>query len=480
MIFLTILLPLILGSLSCGIIYFYFRTHDTTNQHGILSLLLGYGYIIGIFTTTLIMRMWDAIGLRLEFLPLSSVLFVLCGLAIACLPTTIWKNKYFFNIKLSNHSYVVIILLLTLIGIRLVLLSIEIWLRPLYPWDAWFAWGQKTAVWFELRQLVTFATPTEWPGSATAPIFTAPAYSYPPTIPLIQVWTLLALNQWDDALMNISWLMCVIALGLGIYGQLRQWGIQTTRALLWVYLLLSLPLLNVHVALAGYADLWLATGYGFTLMAWLLWIRHRQAYQIWLGIFTAIFTINTKSEGLIWIVTLIPVLLIAIGYHVTLILKLISGILVIVGSIYLLTPLEFQFLGLGKLIINANLLQIPGLPPLILARQEIVLTLIKHLFIMGNWHILWFIVIGTLIPGMWYLAHNSALIAAYLTVGANIAFLGLMFGFTEFGRWAEDATIINRLLLHAVPGMVFISAIVTNEFLNRPPTQVHIPHFRII
>lgn len=461
---LTVVLPTILGLTWLGILNFYFRATSFTyftSKDGVCALLLGYGYIIGLFVVTLILRIWNAFGWKLDFVPISILLWILILSAIWILPKTFWYSlkKYSLFSFSYNIQAVLISLLLIWIGIRLIYLGSEMWLRPLYPWDAWFAWGQKTATWFELRQLTPFAVPENWPGTVNAPIFTAPAYSYPPTIPLIQVWTLLGLDQWDDALMNLPWLMCWIALGLGVYGQARQWGVSSLAALIWVYLLLSLPMLNVHIAIAGYADIWLATGYGFTLMAILLWIQQRQSYQIWLSVFSAIFTLQTKSEGLAWLITLIPTVLIAIGFKTTSVFKLIAGFLLIVGLVYLLSPFEIKLIGLWQFIVNSNLIQLPGLPPLVLERQSVVIPLLQHLFVMGNWHLLWFLVIGVLIAGTTCLRTNRSLIAAYLAVGMGVIFLGFMFGFTEFGRWAENATIINRLVLHMVPGMVFVCLI---------------------
>jgi len=95
------------------------------------------------------------------------------------------------------------------------------------------------------------------------------------------------------------------------------------------------------------------------------------------------------------------------------------------------------------------------------------------MFIMGNWHLLWFLITTILLIGTLHLRGNRILIAAYLIVSLNITFLGFVFGFTEFGRWAEDATIINRLLLHIVPGFLFICLIIVHELVNLTVNPKH-------
>ena len=98
--------------------------------------------------------------------------------------------------------------------------------RPLYPWDAWSQWATKARVWFELKSMVPFVgRPT--PGSRpTARCYTDAAPHYPGTVPLLQVWSSVALGRWDDALVNLPWWCTGVALALAIYGFLRADGLR--------------------------------------------------------------------------------------------------------------------------------------------------------------------------------------------------------------------------------------------------------------
>ena len=80
----------------------------------------------------------------------------------------------------------------------------------------------------------------------------------PITTPLLQTWVNVALGQWHDSLMNLPWLLIWISLGLIFYAQARSAAIGPAISIAATYMVLSLPYLNVHVALAGYADLLLA------------------------------------------------------------------------------------------------------------------------------------------------------------------------------------------------------------------------------
>ena len=165
-------------------------------------------------------------------------------------------------------------LLLAWLAVRFILLGIEVVSRPLYPWDAWTQWATKARVWYELGYLAPFARVSGWLAANGAAYFDA-APEYPPTMPLLQVWSCLALGRWDDVLMNWPWWQIGVALTLAVYGGLRSLGVAALAALVGAFLVASLPLANAHVALAGYADLPLAAWYTAAALAFLRWNRSR-------------------------------------------------------------------------------------------------------------------------------------------------------------------------------------------------------------
>ena len=107
------------------------------------------------------------------------------------------------------------------ISVRFALLALEVASRPLYPWDAWIQWATKSRVWYELGRIAPFARAEQWFGTDGAVYFDA-SPEYPPTMPLLQVWSCLLLGRWDDTLMNWPWWQIGVALTLLVYGALRQ------------------------------------------------------------------------------------------------------------------------------------------------------------------------------------------------------------------------------------------------------------------
>jgi len=77
----------------------------------------------------------------------------------------------------------------------------------------------------------------------------------------------IALGRWDDALMNWPWWQIAVALTFAVYGAMRALGLPALAALAAAFLVASLPLANVHVALAGYGDLPLAAYYTCAVLA---------------------------------------------------------------------------------------------------------------------------------------------------------------------------------------------------------------------
>src|SRR4029453_4725432 len=159
-------------------------------------------------------------------------------------------------------------LLLAWIVIRYTLLALEVIWQPLYPWDAWIQWATKARVWYEEGTIVPFARSAAWFAAGGSVWFDA-SPEYPPTVPLLQVWTCIALGRWDDVLMNWPWGEVSGPLRLGVYGALREEEAWIFPALVGVFLSPSLPCENVHFALPAYADLPMAAYYTGAVLAFL-------------------------------------------------------------------------------------------------------------------------------------------------------------------------------------------------------------------
>ena len=179
-------------------------------------------------------------------------------------------------------------------------------------------------------------------------------------MPLLALWPTLAFGAWNETAANLPWIGCVLALGLGFYGKARQWGESALTALIFTWLLLSLPLLNTHVALAGYADLWMAAVFSLAVIAFLQWARNGDRRQVVLAVLLALACPLIKLEGTVWLLLFLPMLL-ATRLRGRWLLAL-AGLVIVAGvGGWLTGGVAFNIPGLGEVRLTPELIQVPYL-----------------------------------------------------------------------------------------------------------------------
>lgn len=421
--------------------------------------LLGYGYLVGALATTLVMRLLDLMGIRLGFFPVALVLILLIALGLWGGRSLPWRELRIGSDwrDLPGWRKTLFAALLGVVAFRLAGLCLEIIWQPLFAWDAWARWATKARVWYELGQLAPFVHANEWLTKAVAGAYTDSGPGYPPVIPLLQTWSSYGLGRWDDALMNLPWLQCVIALCLAFYGQARLWQLPPLFALTFTYFLLSLPILDTHVALAGYADLFMGAAYGLAAMAFFHWSRTRDRWQGAMALLFGLGCILIKQPGVAWALTFIPALMVALLPRTGL-----RAVAVLAGAgvvtLFVLEGRSFVFLG-NSLNLNFKADWDPFL---------------QNLLLLDNWHLLWYLVIGALALSFQKLFTPLFRSMTVLMLAA-FSFLAIVFFFTQAQAFAEDYTTINRAILHMAPMLLFYIMTILWEASSRhaiPPAAV--------
>ncbi|MEJ2402607.1 MAG: hypothetical protein P8Y52_14685 [Xanthomonadales bacterium] len=142
---------------------------------------------------------------------------------------------------------------------------------PVYPWDAWLLWVYRAKAWFFAGNIFDFYSAAEWLNLSDPNAYTVDAVHYPRLPSLFPLWAALSYGQWSETLIALPTFLCGIAIGLALYGQCLRAGSGVLLAVIAVYALYSVPLIGTHLALAGYADIWMTgfAGLGFT--AWGSW-----------------------------------------------------------------------------------------------------------------------------------------------------------------------------------------------------------------
>jgi hypothetical protein len=425
------------------------------------ALRLGYGYFVGALLLTLWMRALSLAGVgfgRLAIgLPLlaSSVALLVWAARRHRLPLAALGSlpRWLLRPPLPRGQRLAWILLLAWLVLRLALLAAEVAWRPLYPWDAWVQWATKARVWYELARIAPFVHADLWLGGAPGAYFDA-SPNYPATVPLLQVWSCIALGRWDDSAMNWPWLLMLVALTLAIYGALRDAGLPLFGALVGAYLVASLPFVDVHVALAGYADLMMAAVYTLAALAFYRWTRRRDPTDAVLGLLLALACTLIKIPGVIWALTLLPGVIVALlprrGPQ-------------LVALAFGAAALVLLFLAQSAPLILGYRLHVDFEPPW--------RSLAEAYFLFNNWHLLWYAAVALAILGVRQL-FRPPLAPLAAVVASGLAFLFVVFTFTNVGAWVTDFTTVNRATLHLAPLLLCLCVLLWQELTAPRPASL--------
>lgn len=357
-------------------------------------------------------------------------------------------------------------LLLALIVARLLLLADEASLRPIFPWDAWAAWAVKPKSWMLLGHADRYVPMLQWLTQPDSGVRTLGSWNYPQLLAWIEIWFANGAGGWNEPLVDLAWCGALAAFAVAAYGYWRGLGLKPAVAIALVYALVSLPLIDAHVALAGYADLWLAVTLGLATLAWSRWLIFRERGQWLLGIGLALCLPVIKLEGAIWLLLFSAV--------VALDLLPPRWRWRVVGAVVMLCVLGLVFggfslpmLGLGWVRVAWGRVTIPGVPVFELSWHAAVgRAMLASFFTLPNWHLLWY-VFPCVVALRWRtLLRDPAARLLGLLVLLQLLFLFVLFFFTSAAAWAEDFTSANRLILQIVPAVFVLVAVLLRNAHN--------------
>jgi hypothetical protein len=434
--------------------------------------MVGYAIPVGLLACALTIRLPSAIGY--EMLPASIWAWPVATLAIAL--AVCWLGKPWASsrgsssparigetqLPVSHRVWIGVIVLL--IVVRAIWLFEEAWLRPLFGWDAWLAWSAKAKAWLLSGRAVPFVDGATWLSDAAGTSRTSLAHHYPELLSWVQVWLSSAAGEWNEPAVNIAWPMLWLALVAGSYGQWRSLGVAPLTAAIGAYLLASLPLANVHAALPGYADLWVATIFCFAALSLMRWREQGDVGQFRLALVLAAVLPCLKLEGMVWTTALLAVVLwFALSGRGRLVRLLAAGGCVVVLAL-VSWLLDLPWIGLlFDLLAGTH----PGSGNVF----GILTSTASGLFTQDNWHLLWYLLPAVVIWRWRILRSSSALTGVGLLLLGGLALLFGLFLGTPAGRWAESFTAVNRLVLHLAPIAISLMVLLLREAPGRD--EVH-------
>jgi hypothetical protein len=439
---LSVALPWVAGTLWVRALW-----RGEQDRRGALSV--GYGYFVGAFATTLVMRLVDLAGQRWNLAWVAVPLLALAAAAwFSVKPQRSlrkdWRRALAGLAGIAPASRRLFWLFLALCAINAIAIAAFVALSLLISYDAMAQWADKSRVWYEYGRLLPFVGASDWYRLEDALHFWDPNPTYPGTVPLLQVWTALCLGHWDESLINIAWVAAFVALGFAFYGQMRRLDTGPVKSIACTYLLLSLPFLQVHVVLAGMVDIFVAAVYGLAAMSFWQWVLARQRQDALLALAMVIVCAALKREGALWALTFAPALVVAVRHRTGLALAALLGIAAVGYALF--GPAELRFMGY---VVRAQF-------------EHVMLPIYQHLFLMDNWHLLWYAAIAV-IAFNWRLLLQANFAAVTVTMLAALGFVSVVFFYSSAASAVVDESLLNRFLLHLAPALAFFLVLLLQE-----------------
>jgi len=418
----------------------------------------GNGALAGLLLLPLLMRLLDALGLSLHFGLLGSTAACLAALALAV--RVILRSPQALPLAptlpapLPAAQRVVIAVLAALILLRLLTLCLEVYWRPLFPWDATMHWATKARVWSDAGAIIPFVDNDRWLELGGQGVYTDHHPYYPITTPLLQVWMSSALGRWDESLINLPWPLCLAALGAAFYGQARVAGAGALNAAVFTWFLFTMPLLNTHIALAGYADFFLGACYCAAVMAFYNWYRSRRAWQALLAALFAASCPLVKNEGFYWLLSFGP------------------------GLVLVLLPRRrgLALLGGGLLALFLLLAFFP--PDLVVAghslanldlhfRNRVPGALAVSFWVHDNWHLFaWFLVALGIARVCSRRSPPGDYAGLLAVLGSAVALFLILFLYTRYSWGAIRFSAVGRIGVQLVPALLFLTLLLARDLLS--------------
>ena len=328
---------------------------------------------------------------------------------------------------------------------------------PIFPWDGFTTWIYRAKAWSLAESIAPIQNVNEWL-SAGGTGYSITASNYPSLVSMTAAFFGSITGQWRESGVSVAWTCSLCAATAVLHYRLRLLGVGKLAAIFGAYLLISTPLVAIHSAVAGYADLWLLaySGIGLSLLLW------QPSDSSWKGTTTAFFLLavgtQIKFEGWIWLAAGIAICVINLLQRRFGSLRLLLGasaILIILCACYFfgVTAINLGPLGIWGIKDQALSLGVIGSHS-ITPRNQL------PIYIEGFTHDLTFALLGLvyLIAVFAIAVRRPQGATRFLTMAIILGTSqGVIFGLTDYGRFAESGTAVYRVLMPMVP--VFIVTI---------------------
>jgi hypothetical protein len=436
-------------------------------QPGAWALRLGAAYLVGqgILAGLLLLSMQLGLPWRstLTLLALSLLAAALLPLVARALPRDrhdVMEGTAARGPGLTPLAWSIVVGLLLLICLRQALLLRHLAFDQLLAWDSWMNWLPKARTWYELGHYVEFVEPGSWL-AAQEPVHTlgnARASTYPELIPLILLAGLVTQGGDVNAATFLGWWLAPLAIAACVFGHLRIRGTSLLTATAAAYAVQSLPLVNTHTLLAGYADPWLAAYACLGAIALDRFQRERGAKALVLLGIAALLCALSKSPGRAVAVLLLAPLLLSLPRRF-LVPALASCALVLVAVMGAVFALGWE-IDAGGLLLSATELRLPGIDSFELRYQPLHQVLPRYLWELDLWHTTWALLLALTLVALRHARVGPQPWLVLVFLFSLLAALFAIFSLTDYYDRAANGVTINRSLMSAAPTALLVIAMI--------------------
>jgi len=291
----------------------------------------------------------------------------------------------------------------------------------------------------------------------------------PPFPFFIESWPVISLGQWNDTLLPLFYPLMLLSLVVIFYNSLRRYFKQLPSAL-FTFLLVSLPFLHYHAGTA-YTDFPLAVFYPIA--------------TFYLFQFVKEFSAN-RDKSLVFLIISLMFLGAAIWIKKSGIYYAGINLFVLAGFLSLRRP-DLKRTEWRTILLSGCLFGLISLPWLVFQQLStinyyqsqvishlqsssmapagssaitgiiIVVTMLRNMFLEGNWQLLWVLFTALLIfyPRK---ALQQPHLSLTIIIALNLVALFVVFGLSNWSQYLYDDSIINRLMLHFAPIVLYFCA----------------------
>ena len=427
-------------------------------------LKLGLGYIVGVLAISVIVYLACLAGFSLREAGLLATLAGLCAVFFYAkrFLSTSRVNGLFFSKGGSTDrspswggwlSDPVALSMLILLCAHLALSLDNNLSKAIFPWDAFTTWMYRAKVWVLTDTISNMAFTPAWVAGHADSDYAIHAHHYPVALSVYPAYMSGLTGAWTSSAASIPWTMALLALAMSTYGTLKLANCHEKLALIGAYFIASLPLVNVHAALAGYGDLWISLSSGIGLTLLLIWTLHGGRETLRIGIVALLVGTQLKTEGWLWLGVGLTFLSVNWLFNRAGVLRCLMAFSCLYGLFWFADSAQISLGPLGKWGIDEDNIWVGPLGTFATRPYNPIGDYFGVVFEDGN-----FLLLGcTYLVGLLLL---TAIIGkrsvSIWTLSTLVALTQLIiFGLSHYSRYAESGTAITRILMQFTPIAIF-------------------------